>query len=204
MSENPDDYIDDEEEIDENKRRLLCGLGAFMISLPFMGLGVRKSLSEGDQEEEKEGSEKKENAKTNKGKRRKGESALQCLERNETVRGKIERVLDGDTFDISTICGKIRNRVWGSDCPESSNNKKCQRQNCDPAVGKAVTKKVKSLAGGKRVTLEGPYKQNGNRILAYVRMGNGKDLGLETIKKKWCIEGPYDHDRKRQYKRYKW
>lgn len=59
MPENPDDYINNEEhtegddselsseegeeEIDENKRRLLCGLGALAISLPFLALGIRKS-----------------------------------------------------------------------------------------------------------------------------------------------------------------
>lgn len=84
MPENPDDYIDGEEyeedyesdseeygqdeEVDESRRRLLCGLGALAISLPFVALGVRESLIAGLSEEPKK--EEAEENSPGKGKRK--------------------------------------------------------------------------------------------------------------------------------------
>lgn len=45
MNKTPDHI--NEDEIDEDRRRLLCGLGAFMISLPFIALGFRESCMAG-------------------------------------------------------------------------------------------------------------------------------------------------------------
>ncbi len=66
MPRNTDDYINDEEyleeeEVDENKRRILCAIGAMTISLPFLALGIRKALMDFGKEDEdnKKGKKKK-------------------------------------------------------------------------------------------------------------------------------------------------
>lgn len=136
--------------------------------------------------------------------RKRGESTFECLRRNGVVRGKITRVLDGDTFDIKTICGKVRTRTPGNDCPESSYNKKCRKQGCNPADGKRATKNVKEMLGkNAEVTLEGAYKQKGGRIYAYPRMKNGKLIDLETVKRKWC-KAWRGHPKWKEYKKYAW
>ena len=128
------------------------------------------------------------------------EKGLPCLKRNGEVEGRVSRVVDGDTFDVITdLCGKVRIRIWGVDCPESSNNSKCKRQKCNPNKGKRVSKKVRNLIGGEDITLEPPYKKNGNRILGYIDL-DGKDFGRSLVKKCLCKSG-YKHQRKKAYRR---
>ena len=125
---------------------------------------------------------------------------LPCLKRNGEVKGRVSRALDGDTFDIMTeLCGKVRIRIWGVDCPESSNNSKCRRQKCNPNKGKIVSKKVRDLIEGEQVTVEPPYRKNGNRILGYIDL-DGKDFGRYLVKKCLCKSG-YKHKRQKAYRR---
>ncbi len=126
--------------------------------------------------------------------------ASSCISQKE--KGTIEYVIDGDTFDVRLDRNGelVRIRMWGVDCPESTNNSKCRRQNCNPRKGKRITRKVKAmLAGDSRVVIEPPYRKNGNRKLAYIRL-DGEDFGRKLIKKCLCKSG-YNHKRKAIYKK---
>lgn len=127
-------------------------------------------------------------------------SSCSTSQEGDGINGIVERVIDGDTFDVRLDINSnlVRIRMWGVDCPESKNNKKCRRQNCNPGKGKRVTKKVKSMIEGERVTLEPPYKRNGNRKLAYVHL-DGEDFGRKLIQKCLCKSG-YSHKRKAMYR----
>jgi endonuclease YncB( thermonuclease family) len=119
--------------------------------------------------------------------------------------GKVICVVDGDTFDVKLDDGPMaRVRLWGVDCPESSFNDKCMknsRSDCaeEVAEGKKASQRVQLvLNGNERVTLEPPYKNNGNRLLAYVRLQNGIDFGRLLVKSCLC-SAEYDHKRKKDY-----
>jgi len=117
-------------------------------------------------------------------------------------KGNIICLVDGDTFDVITENRKrVRIRLWGVDCAESTNNEKCQSQNCDPRVGQRAARQVQALLGNRGVQLQGPYKNNGDRKLAYIHLlKNGVDLGRQMIKQCICKED-YRHKRKRDYKK---
>lgn len=53
--------LEEIEAVDENRRRLLCGFGALAISLPFLGLGIRKSILEAIQDKGEQTEEREEN-----------------------------------------------------------------------------------------------------------------------------------------------
>lgn len=111
-------------------------------------------------------------------------------------------IVDGDTFDVRLKKGGqiVRIRLWGVDCPESSYNKKCQKTGCDPAEGKKISEQVRtSLTRNKEITLEPPYRNNGERKMAYVRFKNGVDFGRALVDLCLCRAG-YQHARKRDYK----
>ena len=121
--------------------------------------------------------------------------------------GKVICVVDGDTFDVKLDSGSTaRVRLWGVDCPESNFNDKCMkngRSDCADEVqdGKTASQKTrKLLSGNKRVKLEPPYKNNGNRLLAYVRLQGGIDLGRKMVSECLC-HSEYDHKRKKDYQK---
>ena len=104
------------------------------------------------------------------------------------VRGKVKCIVDGDTFDVQLENGKsVRVRLWGVDCPESNTNRKCMRNGrseCRQEIkrGKRASKQVRQiLSENRNVTLNPPYKNNGNRLLSYVEMKGGIDLGRKRI-----------------------
>lgn len=115
-------------------------------------------------------------------------------------KGVVERVIDGDTFDVrlKKTNKLMRVRLWGVDCAESTNNSKCKRQGCNTAVGKRISRQVRGYLEGEEVTVEPPYRRNGNRQLAYIRLINGVDLGRHLVKSCLCEAG-YKHKRKRDY-----
>lgn len=116
-------------------------------------------------------------------------------------------VVDGDTFDVMLKNHRnqiMRVRLWGVDCPESSFNDKCKRKGYDECSreikrGKKVTQGVRMVLADGDLILQPPYKDNGNRKLAYVEK-NGKDLGRALIETCMCEEG-YSHARKNNYRR---
>lgn len=126
---------------------------------------------------------------------------------NEGESGMVYCVVDADTFDIRLDRNGqiIRVRLWGVDCPESSMNKKCKKQSCDPSKGKKVSEMARKVLKGKKVRLKGPFRKNGERKLSYVElMDNGSDFGENLVKSCMCEEvhgGPYSHKREDEYKR---
>jgi endonuclease YncB( thermonuclease family) len=115
-------------------------------------------------------------------------------------------IVDGDTFDVKLKDGPVlRIRPWGYDCPETSMNDKCMRNGADECKfeiqrGKNAKEYTRGVLDGKKLVLEGPFSNNGNRKLAYVRV-QGKDLGVTSILSCKCkFEEKYNHKRKKEYR----
>jgi endonuclease YncB( thermonuclease family) len=91
-----------------------------------------------------------------------------------TMRGKVTRVVDGDTLNVRIGNRTERVRVIGIDSPE--------RGDCYWAQATAL---LRTLAGNKRVTLSGDRTQTRRdrfgRLLAYVRLPNGQDAGVRML-----------------------
>ena len=98
-----------------------------------------------------------------------------CRRRDFTKTGKVTYVVDGDTLDVRLTSGKTeRVRVIGIDSPE--------RGVCGASD---ATQATRSLAGDKNVTLVGDGTQDTRdrygRLLAYVWLPSGKDLGYQLV-----------------------
>lgn len=123
------------------------------------------------------------------------------------TRGKVKCIVDGDTFDVQLETGsRTRVRLWGIDCPESSPNRKCMRKGsteCHEEVkrGKRASRQVRQiLSSNKNVTLKPPFKNNGNRLLSYVELRGGIDMGRKLIDNCICLNNDmYRHKKKRSY-----
>jgi micrococcal nuclease len=92
-----------------------------------------------------------------------------------TKRGAVTRVVDGDTIDVRLTNGKTeRVRLIGVDTPEKGA--------CWSSQATAATRR---LAQGKKVTLIGDGTQDTRdrygRLLAYVWLPGGKDLGFQLV-----------------------
>jgi endonuclease YncB( thermonuclease family) len=92
-----------------------------------------------------------------------------------TKTGTVTYVVDGDTVDVSLRGGgRERVRLIGIDTPE--------RGTCQAAE---ATTRTRSLALGKRVVLRGDATQDTRdryrRLLAYVWLPGGKDLGYQLV-----------------------
>jgi micrococcal nuclease len=75
-------------------------------------------------------------------------------------------VIDGDTFYVSV-------RLLGVDAPERGDRAKCDQER---ALSKRSTERVKELLHG-RVTLDVRGVDELGRLLANVRLSDGRDLG---------------------------
>ncbi|MGZ8708313.1 MAG: thermonuclease family protein, partial [Gaiellaceae bacterium] len=92
-----------------------------------------------------------------------------------TYRGTVTHIVDGDTLDVRLVSGKReRIRLIGIDTPE--------RGVC--YFGKATTR-LRELAMSKPVVLRGDRTQDTRdrygRLLAYVWIPGGKDLGYQLV-----------------------
>jgi len=92
-----------------------------------------------------------------------------------THRGTVTRVVDGDTLDVRLTSGKTeRIRLIGIDTPE--------RGVCFTSQ---ATSRTRQLALSKRVVLRGDATQDTRdrygRLLAYVWIPGGKDLGYQLV-----------------------
>jgi micrococcal nuclease len=89
--------------------------------------------------------------------------------------GRVVQVIDGDTIDVGLGNGRERVRVLGIDSPE--------RGAC---LSRQATAETSRLALGRRVVLESdpsqPERDRFDRLLAYVGLPGGPDLGLELVK----------------------
>jgi endonuclease YncB( thermonuclease family) len=108
-----------------------------------------------------------------------GSTAATASPAGETGRfvlnGRVTRTVDGDTFDVRLTSGKRdRVRIVGIDTPE--------RGAC---YGSQATARAQALSQGKLVRLVGDATQatrdRFGRLLAYVRLPNGTDLGRALI-----------------------
>lgn len=106
-----------------------------------------------------------------------------------TQRGTVTQVVDGDTVDVRVAGGKrVRVRVLGIDTPE--------RGACHFRQASAQARR---LALGKRVVLRGDATQDTRdrygRLLAYVWLPGGKDLGYQLVRggfaKVYVFERPF-------------
>lgn len=107
-----------------------------------------------------------------------------------SLSGTVTRVVDGDTLDVTLAGGKReRVRLLGIDTPE--------RGSCFAA---SATARARTLALSKRVVLKGDATQatrdRYRRLLAYVWLPGGKDLGYQLVAggfaKVNVYDGPYE------------
>jgi endonuclease YncB( thermonuclease family) len=106
-----------------------------------------------------------------------------------TLTGTVTRVVDGDTLDVTLANGKReRIRLLGIDTPE--------RGAC---FAGSATARARALALSKRVVLKGDATQDTRdryrRLLAYVWLPGGKDLGYQLVAggfaKVYVYDGPF-------------
>jgi micrococcal nuclease len=128
----------------------------------------------------------------------------------------VVHVVDGDTIDVQLSSGKrrVRVRLLGIDCPESHVNERCTRealrggQTCAAQIplGRAAARRTAQLASRRSVTLEPDGAQlhdRYGRLLAYVRLPDGSDLGLTLLREGFCSDysASYPHPRAARYRR---
>jgi micrococcal nuclease len=102
-------------------------------------------------------------------------AALAAPDGRFTQTGTVSNVIDGDTLDVVLASGKReRVRLIGIDTPE--------RGACYSAT---ATSRARALAQAKRVVLKGDATQatrdRYGRLLAYVWLPGGKDLGYQLV-----------------------
>jgi endonuclease YncB( thermonuclease family) len=139
-------------------------------------------------------------------------------EQDRRAAGTVTEVYDGDTFKVALkeADKSVVVRIRGIDCPESKRNEKCQEDaedwmGCEEQIplGKRATRKARSMVAGDTVILESgedggfetdPY----DRILAYVRMADGRDYGLTMVKNRQCrdFSDDFEHPRMDRYKQH--
>lgn len=133
----------------------------------------------------------------------------------------VDKVSDGDTLVIRGFPGtkgkRITVRILGIDCPESHKNSKCRRDGkqgrmtCAQQIplGKKASKRAAQLLKQEKVYLEpgtddGKFDKGGyGRLLAYVRLQDGRDFGLTLIEEGLCSDfgWKYPHRRGDEYEK---
>lgn len=105
----------------------------------------------------------------------------------------VTRIIDGDTFDIRWENGvPDRVRIKGIDTPETGSRTRCE---AEAEKGLAATVYLQSLIGKKLVFLETDEKRDGfNRILATVRLADGRDVGNLLLSEGHAVKWPHDLD----------
>src|SRR5262245_53157178 len=94
-----------------------------------------------------------------------------------TLRGSVSKVVDGDTIDVRLVGGRReRVRLIGIDTPELGSAQ---------CFGTQARTRARQLALGKKVRLVGDPTQDTRdryrRLLAYVVLPNGRDVGRQLI-----------------------
>jgi micrococcal nuclease len=131
------------------------------------------------------------------------------------IRGTVVHVVDGDTIDVRPDTGglRVRVRVLGIDCPESHRNEKCIREGARGGMtraaqipnGLAAARRTSRLVFRRPVTLEpegADLHDRYGRLLAYVRRGDGSDLGLILVREGLCADysAAFPHPRAARYR----
>lgn len=127
---------------------------------------------------------------------------------------RVLRAYDGDSLKVRLLDSKevVEIRIKGIDCPETSEDvDKCGPGGlvdlpCDEQIPLGIRAKSYAKAQLEDQTVKLESYNNFNRgdygrILAYVRMDDGEDYGLETVKKGYCNDSGriYSHPRDDQY-----
>ena len=127
----------------------------------------------------------------------------------------VEWVYDGDTIRaVADTREKIKVRIIGIDCPESTHNDKCERderfgkKGCDWQVprGKKAKRRAIELLAKKNAILECDGKcrsDSYDRALRYVRLPDGSDFGLLMVREGLCeeVSRAFPHSRGAQYRK---
>jgi micrococcal nuclease len=92
--------------------------------------------------------------------------SIAAVDAEEVTQVDPKTVIDGDTFYVSV-------RLLGVDAPERGERAKCDQER---ALSKRATDRVKELLHG-RVTLDVRGVDEFGRLLAKVRLSDGRDLG---------------------------
>lgn len=149
-----------------------------------------------------------------------GDESEADLEIEEGDRAYVQKVLDGDTLQVRVLSDgarELRIRILGIDCPESHENPKCRREGAEGGAtcaeqipdGLRASRRAAELVKGEVVGLEsgtggGEFERGGyGRLLAYVRLSDGRDLGEVLIREDHCSDygDEYPHPRHDRYER---
>lgn len=114
---------------------------------------------------------------------------------------KVTKVIDGDTFSVSSNNKTLKVRVIGINTPETVDPRR--KVEC---FGREVSDQAKRLLSGQQVRFESDLTQDDKdkygRLLRYVFLPNNTDYGMEMIKQGYAYEYTYDTSYKYQ-KKYK-
>lgn len=129
---------------------------------------------------------------------------------------RVVRVVDGDTVEVRLLDGggRLTVRLLGIDCPESRPNDKCRRagrrsgRGCDWQIphGRRAGRLAHEILERRQVRLEcGRRCRRGGygRALRYLRLEDGRDFGLEMVRRGLCRDygHRYPHPRGQRYRR---
>lgn len=117
----------------------------------------------------------------------------------EPLRGRVLRVVDGDTLHVRVGPRREKVRLIGVDAPETFGDRECG--------GRAATRAMRRLVDGRHVALVPDPTQDRRdrygRLLAYVDLPGGRDAGEKLIAQGWAqafvFERPFT--RLRAYRR---
>jgi endonuclease YncB( thermonuclease family) len=106
--------------------------------------------------------------------------------RAQTIRGRVTRVVDGDTIDVRSLertrRRRYRVRLLGIDTPEVFGRVECG--------GRRASTHLRRLASGRRARLRTDPSQDTfdryRRLLAYVRLRGGPDAALAQLRAGWA------------------
>lgn len=126
------------------------------------------------------------------------------------VAATVLRLVDADSVRVQDAGAELNVRLVGVDCPETRRNAKCGHYRdgltCEDelALGRAAAMRARELLPiGAEVRLEpGPRKRDQyGRALAYVRLSDGRDLGLVLLQEGLCkdVGAKYPHPRDLEY-----
>lgn len=92
------------------------------------------------------------------------------LQAEERIRGRVSKILDGDTFTLSGTSRRIR--VWGLDAPERKER-----------GGSAATQTMRSLISGQTLDCVVRDMDRYGRIVGQCFLPDGRDIAAEMIRR---------------------
>lgn len=103
-----------------------------------------------------------------------------------TLRGKVTRVVDGDTIHVRVGTRVEKVRLLGIDAPESGG---CYSSQATLQLRRLVLNKIVRLQGDRTQAKRDRFK----RLLAYVHLPNGKDAEVELLRGGFATVYVYDN-----------